>query len=211
MHPFTAPGFAVSAFHCPHCNAYSTQNWFDVWIQGAGWTQVSGANVCICTHCNKRSLWNNELMVYPSTSPAPLPNPDLPDDIKTDYEEARSVMARSPRSACALLRLCVQKLCKELGEIGENINADIASLVRKGLSPTIQMSLDIVRVIGNEAVHPGQVDLRDDPDTAAQLCRLLNLIADAMISQPKAVRSLYASLPETKREQIEKRDRPKGS
>jgi hypothetical protein len=148
-------------------------------------------------------------MVYPDSSPAPLPNLDLPEDIKTDYEEARSIIARSPRGACALLRLCVQKLCASLGESGKDINSDIASLVKKGLNPKVQMSLDIVRVIGNEAVHPGQIDLRDQPATAAQLCSLINIIADAMITQPKTIESLYSGLPQSKLEQIEKRDKPK--
>ena len=148
-------------------------------------------------------------MVYPDSSPAPFPNPDLPDDIKADYEEARTIISRSPRGACALLRLCVQKLCGFLGESGKDINADIAALVKKGLNPKIQKSLDIVRVIGNEAVHPGQIDLRDQPATATQLCSLLNVIADAMITQPKVIESLYAGLPETKLQQIEQRDKSK--
>jgi hypothetical protein len=36
---------------------------------------------------------------------AALPNPDLPEDIKRDFEEARTVLALSPRSAIALLRI----------------------------------------------------------------------------------------------------------
>lgn len=135
-----------------------------------------------------------------------MPNSDLPDDIRQDFEEARSIINRSPRGAAALLRLCVQKLCAHLGESGKNINQDIAGLVKKGLNPRIQKSLDIVRVIGNEAVHPGELDLRDDPDTAAQLAKLVNIIADVMITQPKHIDTLYDSLPAEKKEQIEKRD-----
>lgn len=148
-------------------------------------------------------------MVEPDVSPAPLPNPDLPSEIRADFEEARSIISRSPRGASALLRLCVQKLCGFLGESGKDINTDIAQLVKKGLNPKIQKSLDIVRVIGNEAVHPGQLDLRDQPATASQLCTLVNVIADAMISQPKAIEALYSALPETKLQQIEKRDSAK--
>jgi len=150
-------------------------------------------------------------MIFPDSSAAPSPNPDLPADIKADYEEARAIISRSPRGACALLRLCVQKLCSFLGESGKDVNADIAALVEKGLNAKIQKSLDIVRVIGNEAVHPGQLDLRDQPTTATQLCSLVNIIADAMITQPKTIESLYAGLPETKRQQIEQRDKPKGT
>jgi len=44
-----------------------------------------------------------------------------------------------------------------------------------------------VRVIGNEAVHPGKLDLKDDRDTATRLFKLVNIIAEQMISNPKHV------------------------
>jgi hypothetical protein len=102
--------------------------------------------------------------------------------------------------------LAVQKLCAVLGESGKNINDDIASLVKKGLSVQIQEALDIVRVIGNEAVHPGQIDLNDDRATAASLFELVNLIIEERISEPKRRAEMYAKLPASKRDAIAKRD-----
>ena len=110
-----------------------------------------------------------------------------------------------------MLRLCIQKLCKLLGEPGKDINKDIAALVAKGLNPSIQQSLDIVRVIGNESVHPGTIDLRDDLDTARILFRLVNISADALITQPKLIAQTYNLIPEGKRKAIEQRDQPKKS
>jgi hypothetical protein len=95
-----------------------------------------------------------------------------------------------------------------LGESGKNIDNDIASLVKKGLDARVQKALDIVRVIGNEAVHPGQMDLRDDRDTATELFRLVNLVADIMISQPKAIDAMYSGLPASKLKGIVDRDKP---
>lgn len=145
-------------------------------------------------------------MIYPLSGSAPLPNPDLPDDIKADYEEARSIVSISPRGAAALLRLAIQKLCKHLGEPGKDINTDIGNLVKKGLAPRVQQALDVVRVVGNESVHPGQIDLRDDPEVAASMFGLVNIIAEIMISQPKHIDRLYNKLPEGKREAITRRD-----
>jgi hypothetical protein len=97
-----------------------------------------------------------------------------------------------------------------VAEKGDNINDDIASLVKKGLSPLVQKSLDVVRVVGNEAVHPGTLDLRDNRDVASTLFRLVNLIAEQMISHPKHVNDIYENVvPDTKKAQIERRDAKK--
>lgn len=130
----------------------------------------------------------------------------MPANIVADYEEARLIATASPRSAAALLRLCIQKLCKEIGEPGKNINDDIASLVSKGLPVIVQQALDIVRVIGNEQVHPGTLDLRDDPEIANELFGLVNFIVENQIAQPKAIKELFERLPEAKRKAIEQRD-----
>jgi hypothetical protein len=145
-------------------------------------------------------------MIYPIVGAAPIPNSDLPEEVKRDYEEARSIASLSPRGAAALLRLAIQKLCRALGEKGEDLNNDIASLVKKGLNAKVQKALDSVRVIGNEAVHPGQMDLRDDADTAGKLFGLVNIVADAMITKPKRVDEIYEGLPKSKRAAIAERD-----
>ncbi len=160
-----------------------------------------------CYNCKKIAVWVRERLLYPATKSGSPPNADLPSDIVRDFEEAREIVNASPRGAAALLRLCLQKLCHHLGEKGKNIDDDIASLVKKGLNPRVQQTLDIVRVIGNEAVHPGLIDLKDDHDTALHLFDLVNAIVDQMISHPKTVCALYAKLPEPKRKAIEARDK----
>ncbi len=203
--PFTAPEFKGSAFNCPHCHAYAGQFWSNLWNSNNH--AVNGWTMSQCTHCSNVSMWHVGKLIHPDSSTAPLPNADIPSEILEDYDEARTIISRSPRGAAALFRLCIQKLCKHLGESGKNINDDIASLVQKGLSPLIQKSLDAVRVIGNEAVHPGTMDLRDNAGIAVQLANLINITADAMITQPKAIQSLYDQLPESKRNEITRRDR----
>jgi hypothetical protein len=168
--------------------------------------QTVNVHLSQCFNCKEISVWVYDKLLFPPELHGEEPNEDLPPDIIADYQEARSIVNLSPRGAAALLRLAIQKLCGHLDESGKNINADIASLVRKGLSPVIQKSLDVVRVVGNEAVHPGTLDLKDDRDTASKLFRLVNLIAEQMISQPKHVHAMYEELPESKKKEIEKRD-----
>jgi len=159
-----------------------------------------------CYNCKKFAVWVHDQLVYPKAMTGPQPNPDLPANVLRDYEEAGRIVAESPRGAAALLRLAIQKLCIFLGEKGESINEDIANLVKKGLSPMIQQALDAVRVIGNEAIHPGTLDLKDDRDTAIKLFGLVNIIAEQMISTPKHVEEVYGQLPEGARKAIDKRD-----
>jgi hypothetical protein len=167
---------------------------------------VENLHLSKCYNCGKVAVWVHSNLLFPGKKSGAAPNNDLPDDIIRDFEEARSIINESPRGAAALLRLCIQKLCKHLGENGKTIDEDIGSLVAKGLNPIIQRSLDIVRVIGNEAVHPGELDLRDDRDIANRLLDIVNSIADQMITHPKKVEELYGKLPESKRKAIEKRD-----
>ncbi|WP_298301368.1 DUF4145 domain-containing protein [uncultured Erythrobacter sp.] len=163
-------------------------------------------DVSECYNCGEIALWVGEKIVWPAESVAPIPNVDLPPDILADYREAGEIVNSSPRGAAALLRLCLQNLCIHLGEKGKNINDDIASLVSKGLDPRVQKMLDTLRIFGNNAVHPGEIDLRDDRDTAGKLFGLINLVADVMISQPKSVDELYDRIGEGPKKAIEKRD-----
>jgi len=159
-----------------------------------------------CYNCKKWAIWVNEDIVYPEKKFGALPNPDLPEKVLAVVEEARTILDSSPKGSAALLRLSIQMLCKHLGKSGENLNQDISSLVTDGLNPIVQKSLDVVRVIGNESVHPGAIDLNDDKETAARLFDLVNIVCEQMITQPKQVEDLYKKLPESKRNAIEKRD-----
>jgi uncharacterized protein DUF4145 len=170
---------------------------------------VHNVSISRCFACNDICVWIYDELVWPRRPNGPLPNPDLPADVRRDYDEASNILDASPRGAAALLRLAIQKLCKELGESGDNINGDIAALVQKGLDQRVQKALDVVRVIGNHTVHPGQIDLRDDRPTAEKLFGLVNLICEIMITQPKHVQSMYDDLPEKDRKAIEKRDAAK--
>lgn len=182
---------------------------FEDKAQNSAWTELFNVNVSTCFNCSNHCVWVHEKMVYPTIGEAPPANPDMSDDIRRDYNEASAILDISPRGAAALIRLAIQKLCKELGQPGKNINDDIGSLVALGLDRRIQQALDVVRVIGNQAVHPGQIDLRDDRATAVSLFNLLNLIVDKLISEPKHIEEMYSTLPEGQLAAIQRRDQGK--
>jgi len=168
--------------------------------------KLENCNVSRCYNCREIAIWVHDQMVYPEARLNIEPNPDMPPHVRQLFDEARAIVGGSPKGAAALLRLCIQHLCIELGESGKNIDADIASLVAKDLNPLVQKALDVVRVIGNESVHPGEIDLNDNREVAVQLFGLVNLTCEQMISHPKSVEALYAELPESKRDGIDKRN-----
>ncbi|MEN6351397.1 MAG: DUF4145 domain-containing protein [Syntrophomonas sp.] len=209
MDKYYPPKYMEEAFHCPYCQVYAHQHWHtrvQSCKHGYSFVDREDLRFSVCGKCGKYSLWYKEQLIIPDSSTAPMPHDDLPEDCKLDYMEARSIVGRSPRGVAALLRLCLQKLMVDLGEPGKDINKDIASLVKQGLPDEIQQALDIVRVIGNEAVHPGELDLKDDNETALQLFELINFIVEERITRRKKITTLFKKLPEAKLEGIQKRD-----
>lgn len=169
-----------------------------------------GFSVASCSSCEEFTLWVNKEIVYPRKTILPPPNDDLDEDIKALYIEASTILIDSPKGSAALLRLALQKLLKQVGKSGKNINRDIQDLVAEGLSSKIQQALDLVRVIGNNAVHPGEINLDDNTETAQKLFGILNFIADELITRPKELDSLYVNLiPLDTQEQIKQRDKQK--
>lgn len=169
--------------------------------------ELLNLNVSCCFSCRQYSVWVVEDLVYPRSEVTIVPHDDMPEQIKSDFLEAASILSLSPRGAAALLRLSIQKLMPILGEKGKDVSTDIAELVKKGLPSEIQMALDTVRVIGNEAVHPGQIDMKDNAAMAGKLFQLVNFIIQKMISEPKQIKELYQTLPETKLQAIADRDK----
>lgn len=204
------PEFNKSAFTCPYeeCSTVATQKWLQVFdSRSAPHHLDSDINFSVCLNCNRRSIWLDQKLLFPvDKSLAPIAHVAMPDSVSVDFNEARQVLDVSPRSACALLRLCVQKLCIHLAQPGKDLNTDIATLVKEGLSPKLQKAFDLVRIVGNSAVHPVQVVDTDDPNKAIFLFRLVNLIVEEKIGLEAEMDSMLASLPEDKRKQIERRD-----
>lgn len=203
---YVAPSKDSKQFHCVQCHVFAHQSWVALFINFADRPDSTDFTVSICAHCSQRTFWYEDRMIVPSEAPVEPAHPDLPQELTDDFDEARAIVARSPRSAAALMRLLIQKLMPHLEQNGKNINDDIGNLVAAGLPSTVQQALDYCRVVGNNAVHPGEIDLNDTPDVAHQLFGLVNFIVDDRIARPKEVAALYSTLPDDARQAIEKRD-----
>jgi hypothetical protein len=216
---YIQPHINGSSFHCPLCGTYAHMRW--QWlIKNSRITKYIEA---LCAHCDEASLWityeygensrgdtivGKGEMIAPDFGSSPLPVVDMPEDVKLDYLEASRVFSRSPRGAAALLRLSLQKLCKHLGQDGENINEDIRALASTNTVPPMVVKVaDTVRITGNNAVHPGEMSDEDFDHVASKMFDLINFIVKKAISEPKELERLYQLTPEAPRKSAEKRDK----
>ena len=75
------------------------------------------------------------------------------------------------------------------------------------LPKSLQKAFDLVRIIGNNAVHPGVINIQDNPAIAYKMFELLNMIVEKMITEPKEIESFYNdTIPENQKQAIDKRD-----
>lgn len=167
---------------------------------------LENAWLSFCAQCKVPSVWLGENLIHPSINGLPLAAADMPDEVKELYDEAASVFPISPRAAAALIRLSLETLCSHLNAGSGTLNQKIGNLVSAGLSEDIQRALDSIRIIGNEGVHPGLINLNEEARLVASAFSLVNLIVDDLITRGRRVQEIYDALPESARDGVRRRD-----
>ncbi|MCU5141325.1 DUF4145 domain-containing protein [Bacillus cereus] len=153
-------------------------------------------HISTCSICKQYVLWRDGNIIYPNKHGVDDPNPDMPAAVSVLYNEARSIVQLSPKSACALLRLSLEKLlvhlkCPEKDNIYNNIKL---LKERDNINDVVFDALNAVRLVGNNAVHPGKINIDDNPKIAGTLFWLLNFIVEELISKPAKVSEFKKSL-----------------
>jgi hypothetical protein len=100
---------------------------------------------------------------------------ERPNLVAADFEEAAVILNKSPRGAAALIHLSIQTLMQETGK---HLDDKIASLVSKGLEVELQESMEALRALGNNELHSGYIDLKEDKATATRIFALLKMIVE---------------------------------
>lgn len=162
-----------------------------------------------CYSCDAFTVWVKDQIVWPETESTIVIPEDLPGVMRAEVEEARNIIDKSPRGAAALLRLAIQNMMPVLDIEEDNLDKAIGALVKKGLDPAIQQAFDVVRIVGNNSVHPGQIDMKDNKEMALKLFTLIDMIVENMITRPNQLKALYGEMPPGALKAIEKRDGPK--
>ncbi len=204
---YTKPAFQLGSFTCPRCNCFSQHEWRYIARGAGGFEAPINWVTSWCLRCKDYCFWENRTLVWPVESGLPDPIEGCPEQIQAVYNEARQLFPHSPRASAALLRLAIQMICVDRGLPGKDLNSDIGTLVKNGLSAQIQQSLDLVRVVGNNAVHPGQIQIEENKDKIEKFFGLVNLIVDVLIVQPAKVSEMFHPLvPPAQKQQITARD-----
>ena len=211
---YYSPEYEKDEFNCAHCKVFAHQIWVSSLkgeaVKTFGWSiDLSPSDMFAasqCQHCNKWSIWIEEVLVYPVQITVEDPNDDMPDEVKKLYRESAQILSISPRAAAALLRLGLQMLLSVVGGDGKNINDDIGKIVKLGVELETQKALDLLRVFGNNGAHPGEIKLDEDPDLVIKMYELMNYITDRLITQKNQINELFEGLPEGIKDQIKSRD-----
>ncbi|BCG81421.1 DUF4145 domain-containing protein [Mesorhizobium sp. 113-3-3] len=196
------PKFRKTKFKCPRCPVIAAQTWtvpykkehkqFNQKLVALD-EQISDLGISQCVACGGRSLWFEGTLVYPSQSgDHPIPQ-DLPPQLQKDFEEAAAVAAASPRAAAALLRMCIEGLCKFAAQ-KDNFNDAVYELEKQGVPTQITVAMDVVRMTGNEALHASRLYGTDDATTVSILFRLANSIVQWAITDKKQLEGLVAEI-----------------
>lgn len=192
---------------CPHCGVTVR---FEAARAAVNRTAVSGLFVdggpsiacCRCPSCRQNivslSVGEREWAVWP-----PVPNrspihPDVPTEIKNDFEEAALVLPWSPKASAALSRRCLQAILISRGASkGKSLYRQIDELQHTYPS-YVSTYVDNVRRLGNIAAHPeedvtGQVlDVEDDE--AEWMLELLEALFDHYFAKPAEAAAKAAKL-----------------
>ncbi|WP_143456116.1 DUF4145 domain-containing protein [Novacetimonas hansenii] len=175
--------------------------------------KVTNITFSVCEHCKEACLWIRGELLYPKDLNWPMPK-DLPEICHEDFHEACKLGVISPKAGLAFLRACMEKLIYSVTE-EKHLDTAIQTLVDEHkVSPTVQKACDFIRIKGNEVLHPDiaknssetLIMYEDDNEaTFLSALKLLNKIVHDLITSPQEVDDLYDTLPEDKRDGIERR------
>ena len=141
-----------------------------------------------CFSCGKHCYWEGGELAFPRRTGI-LPSPDMPDNAKEVFEEAQTIIGLSPRAACALLRVCLERIVDWYGENEKVTGFDKSDKLYKkiqtiGISPAFQLICKACRLAGNEHAHSGEIDLtgEDSYEIAEAMSRMINSLVNTWIT-----------------------------
>lgn len=162
-----------------------------------------------CQACDGLIFWEHEEMVYPIPRGIEAAK-DMPKEALKEFLEAQSIIALSPRSACVLLRVCLEKLAdyvaQACGVPDYKPEAMLWEKIRllgekRGITNDIKEICDACRDTGNEFAHKGKYGLseNDTRELAEIMSELTNSLVDLWVKPAAKVARIRQLIPAKKR------------
>ena len=134
---------------------------------------------------------STHVIIYPADTYQLKAPDEVPPSLAKDYEEAASVLSRSPRASAALSRYCIQRILREKAEISPgDLMAEIQEAAQDPTMPSqLVDALHTIRKEGNLAAHPNldktTLDIIEVSQTDAEvLLQLVERLLDFYYARP---------------------------
>ena len=181
------------SINCPYCHKHTdvraavTADAYPYGITRGGqvviaWVKQSGDKwwIGVCNSCqNPCPILNEGETIYPYPLPDPT-DPNIPQDLARDLDEAKMCFSVNCYRACAVMaRRCIQNACIQKGMAAKKLVDQIAELEHAGIiTKEIKEWATVVRWVGNDAAHPGndEVKKEDAKDCLELAEQFLNVI-----------------------------------
>ncbi|PZO60211.1 MAG: hypothetical protein DI639_05400 [Leifsonia xyli] len=173
------------------------------------------ASRCTVESCQRYCLWLGDELKYPAngSSALPLPAAAMPAEVRDLYEEAALVFGVSRRAGAALARATLEALLRHVDPNAGKANLDERMARMEGrLSTTLWDTLDLVRHVGNKALHvsgaPDEAVIlvldEADSDVGPALFEIINDVVDETIVKEQKRARLANLIPSSVRDGVER-------
>lgn len=189
------------SFTCPFCNhtiPLISATYYNSDVQfrsrcplgGFNWDNTYSLNVRMykCPNCEKITSFadytgsempSKTIPIFPISTAKQFPH-YIPESIRSDYEEACSIVNLSPKASATLSRRCLQAMIRDFWQITNKRRlVDEIDALKEKVPATQWQVIDSLRHIGNIGAHPeADVNLIIDinPEDAQKLISVIELL-----------------------------------
>nr|DAV01079.1 MAG TPA: protein of unknown function (DUF4145) [Caudoviricetes sp.] len=125
-------------------------------------------------------IGGKKLRIFPDSSARQFPD-YIPQQIRSDYEEACAIVERSPKAAATLARRCLQGMIRDFWGICKGRLIDEINALQDKVTAAQWAAIDAIRKVGNIGAHMEKdVNLIVDvtPEEAQTLISMIELLLD---------------------------------
>ena len=224
----------MSSFQCPYClmimsisnDTYSTrypsfERTDGKYRDGAMQTRIVDSCVQMefykCPNCGKYTVQAtgighlvqnlNKTNIVPRSLAKQYPR-YIPENIRSDYEEACAIASLSPKASATLARRCLQGMIRDFWGISKSSLYQEIDAIKDKIPADLWFSIDALRQLGNIGAHMEKdtnVIIDIDSDEADSLIKLIELLMKEWYINREERKQLFSSIISTNNEKQNQR------